>query len=298
LFRCAALIEKTFHRFSFVLDSFRQLLYDCTLGRRGRRFLDLNLRDKVVLISGGAKGIGAAIARACAEEGSIPVIVDRDGEAGEKLQAELRAKGGNANLILAELDTQEACADVVEQTFKEFGRIESLVNNAGVNDGVGLEKGTPEEFLASLRRNLLHYYNMAHFAVAHLKRAHGSVVNIASKTAVTGQGGTSGYVAAKGAILALTREWAVELLPHGVRVNAVVPAEVMTPLYEQWLNKFPDPKKKLEGIVAKIPLGKRMTTPEEIAAMVVFLISSKASHITGQHLYVDGGYVHLDRAIT
>ena len=260
--------------------------------------MDLNLRDKVVLITGGAKGIGAAIARACAEEFAIPVIVDRDRDAGEKLQAELRARGASAQLIVAELDTQQACDDAVEQTFKQFGRIEALVNNAGVNDGVGLEKGTPEEFVASLRRNLLHYYNMGHFALPHLKRAHGAVVNIASKTAVTGQGGTSGYVAAKGAILALTREWAVELLPHGVRVNAVVPAEVMTPLYEQWLNKFPDPQKKLEGIVAKIPLGKRMTTPEEVAAMVMFLISSKASHITGQHLYVDGGYVHLDRAIT
>jgi L-fucose dehydrogenase len=96
----------------------------------------------------------------------------------------------------------------------------------------------------------------------------------------------------------MTREWAAELLPYGIRVNAVVPAEVMTPLYRQWLGTFADPEEKLKAIVAKIPLGKRMTTAEEIAAMVIFLISSKASHITGQHLYVDGGYVHLDRALT
>jgi L-fucose dehydrogenase len=260
--------------------------------------VDLNLRDKTVLVTGGAKGIGAAIVRALAEEGAAPIILDRDHDAGEKLVAELHIDKVFSHLVVAELDTAAACANAVEQTATKLGRIDALVNNAGVNDGVGLEGGSPEQFVTSLQRNLLHYYNMAHFALPYLKRAQGAIVNIASKTAVTGQGGTSGYVAAKGAILALTREWAVELLGHGIRVNAVVPAEVMTPLYQQWLSKFPDPKKKLESIVAKIPLGKRMTTPEEIAAMAVFLISSKASHITGQHIYVDGGYVHLDRALT
>ena len=105
-------------------------------------------------------------------------------------------------------------------------------------------------------------------------------------------------MASKGAILGLTREWAAELLPYGIRVNAVVPAEVMTPLYQQWLATYPDPQQKLKEIVSKIPLEKRMTKAEEIAAMVLFLISEQASHITGQHLFVDGGYVHLDRALT
>jgi NAD(P)-dependent dehydrogenase (short-subunit alcohol dehydrogenase family) len=173
-----------------------------------------------------------------------------------------------------------------------------LVNNAGINDGVGLEHGDPGKFVGSLERNLLHYYNMAHYALPALKKSRGCIVNTASKTAVTGQGGTSGYVAAKGAILALTREWAVELLPYGIRVNAVVPAEVMTPLYQQWLSTFPNPDEKLQNVTAKIPLGKRMTSPEEIAATVLFLISGQASHVTGQHLFVDGGYVHLDRALS
>jgi L-fucose dehydrogenase len=260
--------------------------------------MDFELKDKVVLITGGAKGIGAAVARTVAQEGAIPVIVDRDQEAAEKLHAELRQRGSVSCSVVAELATAEACSGAVEQTLKKLGRIDALVNNAGVNDGVGLEKGTPDQFVASLQRNLLHYYNMAHYTLPHLKRTGGSIVSISSKTAATGQGGTSGYVASKGAILAMTREWAVELLPYGIRVNAVVPAEVMTPLYQQWLSTFANPEEKLKTIVAKIPLGKRMTTSEEIAAMVVFLISSKASHITGQHLYVDGGYVHLDRALT
>jgi L-fucose dehydrogenase len=260
--------------------------------------VDLGLTNKVVLITGGAKGIGAAITRTVAQEGAIPVIIDRDQDAGEKLHAELRQSHADSYLVVAELNTAEACFAAVEQTLKKLGRIDALVNNAGVNDSVGLEKGSPDQFVASLQRNLLHYYNMAHYALPHLKRTAGSIVSISSKTAVTGQGGTSGYVASKGAILAMTREWAVELLPYGIRVNAVIPAEVMTPLYQQWLSKFPNPEDKLKAIVARIPLGKRMTTSEEIAAMVVFLISCKASHVTGQHLYVDGGYVHLDRALT
>jgi L-fucose dehydrogenase len=260
--------------------------------------MDLQLKDKVVLITGGAKGIGAAITRGCAREGAVPVFVDKDVEAGRQLQAELCNSGASCGLICADLVSVENCAAAVEQTLREFGRLDVLVNNVGCNDNVGLEHGSPEKYVSSLRLNLLHYYNMAHYAVPALKKSQGCIVNIASKVAMTGQGGTSGYTSSKGAILALTRDWAAELLPYGIRVNALVPAEVMTPLYKQWLSTFPNPEEKLKHIVSKIPLGKRMTQPEEIAAMVLFLISSQASHITGQHVLVDGGYVHLDRALT
>ena len=260
--------------------------------------MDLRLKGKVVLVTGGAKGIGAAIVRGCAAEGAIPIIVDRDEKAGEALQAALHGNRTESGLIVADLASAEACKTAVEGTVEKLGRLDALVNNAGVNDGVGLENGSTEKFVGSLEKNLIHYYAMTHHALGALKESRGAIVNISSKTAVTGQGGTSGYVAAKGAILGLTREWAAELLPYGIRVNAVVPAEVMTPLYQQWLGKFPDPQEKLKGIVSKIPLEKRMTKAEEIAAMVLFLISGQASHITGQHLFVDGGYVHLDRALT
>lgn len=260
--------------------------------------MDLQLTGKVILITGGAKGIGAAITRAVAREGAVPVIVDRDAPACDRIIAELKLDRAHDHHVILDLQSAQHCAQAVAHAVTAFDRIDALINNAGVNDGVGLERGSPEKFLASLHLNLLHYYNMAHYAFPHLKAARGAIVNISSKTAVTGQGNTSGYVASKGAILALTREWAAELLPCGIRVNAVVPSEVMTPLYEQWLGKFSDPGAKLKTIEAKIPLGNRMTTPDEIAAMVVFLISAQASHITGQHVYVDGGYVHLDRALT
>jgi L-fucose dehydrogenase len=260
--------------------------------------VDLQLKDKVVVVTGGAKGIGGAITRGAAKEGAVPVIVDLDGEVAQQVQVELKAAGGGCGVVVADLTAAENCSRAIDQVVREFGRIDVLVNNAGVNDSVGLEHGSPDKFVGSLQRNLLHYYNMTHFAVAELKKSRGCIVSIASKTAVTGQGGTSGYVAAKGGVLALTREWAVELLPYGIRVNAVVPAEVMTPLYQKWLGTFPNPDEKLAQIAAKIPLAKRMTKPEEIASAVLFLCSEQASHITGQHLFVDGGYVHLDRALT
>jgi L-fucose dehydrogenase len=260
--------------------------------------MDLELKDKVILITGGAKGIGAAIARAVASEGAIPLIVDRDAAAGKALQAELTAVSRRVPFIECDLCSSAACRSAVENAIGYVRKLDVLVNNAGINDRVGLEKGSPGEFVASLERNLFHYYDMAHYALPSLTASKGTIVNIASKVAFTGQGGTSGYAAAKGAILALTREWAAELLPQGIRVNAVVPAEVMTPLYKQWLASFDRPEEKLANIVAKIPLGKRMTVPEEIASAVLFLISPRAGHITGQQLFVDGGYVHLDRALT
>jgi L-fucose dehydrogenase len=143
----------------------------------------------------------------------------------------------------------------------------------------------------------VHYYLLAHHALPELKKSKGAIVNISSKTAETGQGGTSAYAAANGARNALTREWAVELLKYGIRVNAIVVAECWTPLYESWLKSLPDPEAKLKEIVSKIPLGNRMTTAEEIANMAAFLLSERSSHTTGQLIHVDGGYVHLDRAL-
>ena len=259
--------------------------------------MNLELRDKAILISGGAAGIGAAIATACAEEGAIPVVLDRNQDVARAFAAQLRDAGHRCELILLDLKTPEDCRLAVEDTLRLCGKIDALVNNAGVNDSVGLERGDPERFEASLRSNLMHYYALAHFALPALRLTGGSIVNIASKVALTGQGNTSGYAAAKGAQLALTREWAVELLPLGIRVNAIVPAEVMTPLYRSWIASFPDPDQKLKSIERTIPLGHRLTTPEEIAAAAVFLLSPRSSHTTGQHLHVDGGYVHLDRAL-
>jgi L-fucose dehydrogenase len=260
--------------------------------------VDLNLKDRVILITGGAKGIGAAIAHACGREGGVPVIFDRDVAAIQELQSELHEEGIEHKAIRVELTEFLESSRAVEEVGREFGRIDGLVNNAGVNDGVGLEHGSPERFFASLNCNLVHFYTVSQASLPFLKRSKGSIVNMASKVAITGQGGTSGYAAAKGAILELTAQWADELLSYGIRVNAIVPAEVMTPQYGDWLKKFARSEEELRKIVDRIPLGHRMTEPNEIAAMAIFLLSHRSAGINGQHLFVDGGYVHLDRRLT
>ncbi len=259
--------------------------------------MDLYLRDKVFIVTGGAKGIGLAIVNQLIAEKAIVVIVDKDKTEGESVSTDLRAAGHQISFIETDLCDTSQCQLAVSKTVKEFDRLDGLVNNAGINDGVGLSNGTPEEFRKSLSKNLNHIYDMTHYCLPYLKESKGTILNIASKTAVTGQGGTSGYAASKGGVLALTREWAVELINDKVRVNAVVPAEVMTPLYANWLKTFDQPEKKQKSIEDKVPFGKRMTTSEEIANTTVFLLSERASHITGQQVFVDGGYTHLDRMI-
>ena len=259
--------------------------------------MDLNLKDKVIIVTGGSKGIGNGICTILATEGAIPVIIGRNRDNVMDAVKKIEDGGHQAYYAFAELTDPEQCRLAVERTVEKFGRIEGLVNNAGVNDGVGLENGNYEDFIASINKNLTHYYMMAKYVLPELKKSKGAIVNIGSKTSVTGQGGTSGYASANGGRNALTREWALELLPFSIRVNSVIVAECYTPLYDRWIKTFPNPEEKLEKITANIPLENRMTTAEEIANMVAFLLSSKSSHTTGQLIFVDGGYTHLDRAL-
>jgi L-fucose dehydrogenase len=258
--------------------------------------MDLGLKDKVVIVTGGGSGIGAAISLALATEGAIPAIIGRS-PLDPEFESSLKALSPLARFFKADLVSDEETRKAVSAIGEIYGRIDGVVNNAGVNDSVGLDAG-PAEFRRSLDRNLVHYYTVVHHALPWLKSSRGSIVNVSSKTAVTGQGNTSAYAAAKGAQLSLTREWAAALLDDGIRVNALIPAEVMTPLYERWLATFPDPQTKLADITRAIPLGHRMTTSAEMASMAVFLLSEKSSHTTGQWLFVDGGYTHLDRALS
>ncbi|HSV12545.1 MAG TPA: SDR family oxidoreductase [Hanamia sp.] len=256
--------------------------------------MNLHLDNKIIIVTGGAKGIGQGIVKTLAAENAIPVIVGRSKADNLKTLESIDNKGFQ---VVAELTNPQECENAIKEIVEKYDRIDGLVNNAGVNDGVGLENGNYEGFIASLHKNLVHYYLIAHHALPYLKQSKGAIVNIGSKTAETGQGNTSAYAASNGGRNALTREWAVELLKYSIRVNAVIVAESYTPLYESWIKTFENPEEKLKTITEKIPLGKRMTTPEEIANMVVFLLSDRSSHTTGQIIHVDGGYVHLDRAI-
>jgi NAD(P)-dependent dehydrogenase (short-subunit alcohol dehydrogenase family) len=257
--------------------------------------VNLELQDKVAIVTGGAKGIGAAIVRSFFKEGATVVILDRNPDIAKSLIEELGASQEQVFCIETELTVEAACKSAIEQTLKKTGRIDYLIHNAGTNDGVGLDSSA-ESFFSSLKKNLMHVFALTHFALDELIKNKGTVINIGSKVAETGQGGTSGYAASKGAMNALTREWALDLAEKEVRVNAVIPAEVMTPMYQRWLDSLSNPNKTLQSIEENIPLGKRMTTDREIADAVVFLASPRSSHTTGQIFYPDGGYAHLDRS--
>ena len=254
--------------------------------------MDLELKDKVIIVTGGAKGIGEGITRLLAKEGAIPVIIGRNENDNLALIKEI----GSGFQVTAELSNPDACNEAVQKVLEKYNKIDGVINNAGINDGVSLEHGNYKDFMQSLHNNVIHYYLMVQAALPALKKSKGSIVNISSKVAETGQGGTSGYAAANGGRNALTREWAVELLKYGIRVNAVIVAECYTPLYDKWIKTLENPEETLKKITERIPLEKRMTTAEEIANMTVFLLSKKSSHTTGQLIHVDGGYVHLDRA--
>ena len=259
--------------------------------------MNLNLEGKVVVVTGATAGIGEAIATQFAEEGARVVVHGRDLERGAAVTAKCGGKDGKALFVAGDLTSEDACRNLVQQTLKTFGRIDVLVNNAGFNDGIGLEQ-SPAEFMGSLQKNLFHVFAVTHFAREALIASRGTIINLGSKVAETGQGHTSGYAAAKGGINALTREWALALAPQGVRVNCVVPAECESLQYSRWFATQPDPTASRNAIERLVPLGKRLTTSEEIAAMVVFLATSRSSHTTGQIIHVDGGYTHLDRAAT
>ena len=259
--------------------------------------MDLQLQDKVVLVTGGSKGIGEAVVRTFLAEGAQVANINRSTAEGEALQAEYAEKGQQCLFIQGDLSDVAVCQQVVEQTVDKLGRIDIVINNAGVNDGVNLEAG-PAAFVESLERNLVHYYAIVHYALDELRKSRGSIINIGSKVSITGQGNTSGYAAAKGGINGLTREWAVDLAADSIRVNTVLPAETWTPLYDRILKETEDPAQAKRQIERLIPFQQRFTTTQEIADMVVFLASPRSGHTTGQIIFVDGGYSHLDRKYT
>lgn len=260
--------------------------------------MDLHLKDKVVVISGAAGkegSIGETILMRLAAEGAIPALIDRN-DRGFGYIEKIQKMGIDAIFCQTDVTDPEQIEASVQKITEKYGRIDVVLNNVGVNDGVGLD-ASYEEFMQSLKLNMVSYFLIVKHALPYLKESKGNILNIGSKVALTGQGRTSGYAASKGGVLALTREWAVDLVPFGIRSNAIIIAECWTPSYDTWIRTLPDGEAKLKSIVGKIPFENRMTSTDEIANTCLFTISNRSSHTTGQFIFVDGGYVHLDRAL-
>ena len=258
--------------------------------------MDLQLKGKVVLVSGGGAGIGSGIVVSLVKEGAVPIILTRSDK--PEFKKELDAMGADYEFHLIDLNNTDQIKPIVDDVAKRRDGIYGVVNNAGCNDNKAIEETSWQDFEKSLHGNLTHYYELVRAALPYLIKSKGSVLNITSKTALTGQGKTSAYAAAKGAILGLTREWAAAFLQYEIRVNAIVVSECWTPLYAKWIKTFDDPEARKKVITDKIPFQHRFTTIEEIGDNTVFLLSPVSSHTTGQWVFVDGGYVHLDRALT
>lgn len=260
--------------------------------------MDLHLKNKIVVVTGaaGEKGsIGETIVQSLANEGAIPVIVCRN-DRGYGYEKALKDRGIDALFVKTDLKDPKQIEAAVKVIGDKYGRIDALINNVGVNDGAGLDTSI-EAFMDSLQLNLVSFFAMTKYCLPYLKKSKGTILNIGSKVALTGQGNTSGYAAAKGGVLGLTREWAVDLIKDSIRVNAIIIAESWTPAYDTWIKTLENGEEKLRSIIKKIPLENRMTTPQEIADTCLFTISNRSSHTTGQFITIDGGYVHLDRSL-
>jgi len=260
--------------------------------------MNLDLKDKVVVISGAAGkqgSIGETMLQNLVNEGAIPAVIDRNDRGFDYID-QIRKKGIDAIFCKTDVTNPEQIKKAIDTITEKYGKIDVVINNVGVNDGIGLD-ATYEEFMNSLKLNMVSYFLVVKHALPYLKKSKGNILNIGSKVALTGQGNTSGYAASKGAVLGLTREWAVDLIKYGIRSNAIIIAESWTPAYDAWIKTLEDGAGKLKSIIKKIPLGNRMTTPQEIADICLFTISERSSHTTGQFITVDGGYVHLDRSL-
>ena len=248
-----------------------------------------------VVVTGVGSGLGLATLSRLADDGYYVVGIEISDTGAGVANDELKGRG---EILQGDVADRTVLATAAQRA-RDNAPLTSWVNNAGIALSGNLHDPKPAEVDRVFAVNLQGVFWGCSEAIRHFldQRIPGAIVNISSKTGVTGQGSTSAYVAAKAAQLGLTREWAAAFAPHGVRVNAVIPAEVLTPMYDAWLDTFPNRAEKLAEITRRIPLGQRMTLDTEMADTVVFTLSPRAGHTTGQWLFVDGGYVHLDRAM-
>ena len=242
------------------------------------------LTDKIALVTGASRGIGAAIAKALAAEGAT-VIINYNGSK-EKAQAvadEIQAAGGNAQIYQCSVSDYNACGEMIQELIKKYKRIDILVNNAGITRDGLLMKMSEEDFDAVIDTNLKGAFNtIRHMSRYFLKQRSGKIINISSVSGILGNAGQANYSASKAGVIGLTKSVARELASRGINANAIAPGFIATDMTEAM------PEEVKAKMTETIPLG-RIGETKNIADMAVFLASDKSDYITGQVFAVDGG---------
>jgi NAD(P)-dependent dehydrogenase (short-subunit alcohol dehydrogenase family) len=245
------------------------------------------MQGKVVLVTGALTGIGQATALAFARQGGAHVVVSgRREDAGKALEAELRALGGEAEFVRADVRREDEVKNLVDKTVERFGRLDVAINNAGTEGKVGpITEQSPESYAATFDTNVLGVLlSLKHELRVMSAQKSGSIINISSTFGRIGAAGASLYVASKHAVEGLTKSAALEAAPFGVRVNVVAPGPVETEL----LRRFAGSDERKAALATGVPL-KRIGYPEEIAEVILFIASDKASFVTGASIPVNGG---------
>lgn len=249
----------------------------------------MKLKNKVTIITGGAKGIGQGCARVFVKHGAIVVIADRDEKAGAATAQELTQAGGRAFFQRCDVTKEEDMRALVEDTVRRHGRLDCIVNNAGWHPpALTIEQISVADFEAQLRLNLTSTFMGCKFSVPHLRKTKGSIVVVSSMTAKVGQSQAVSYAASKAGQLGLVPALALDLAKDGVRVNAVCPSAVLTPLLREWANTLENPGKAIQMVERIQPIG-RMASIEEIGEVCAFLASDESSFVTGTTINADGG---------
>lgn len=250
----------------------------------------MRFKDRVVIVTGGSKGIGAGCARVFCEEGGIVAILARGREVGEQLAEELTAQGpGRAIFVQCDVGQHTELRDAIERTVTECGRLDCIINNAGAHPpAMSIDETSIEDMEQLMRVNFLSTFAGAKYAVPHLRKTKGTIINMSSMTAILGQEHSTAYCSTKGAQVSLTKSLAIELGREGIRVNAILPSNIDTPLMRDWAASLPDSESALQR-VADLQVFGRMGTSEEMGRVALFLATDDSSFVTGQAIEAEGG---------